>query len=229
MTQQKKPTKGDIERRIRNAVVFVPKEKGTLSIYFDDKGLRLTITDDFAVIATMFHRHVFNAFTAAGVSLPYLYTKRFVEIALANENGILVKDEKGNTRRSYAKLFATLNTKEDKSEYNIAWYYDLWLSNIFSPLYGIGDSKSDAFIVYEQYLHNVARNQTVLSEKPQGMTNKKFIKEIMELVEKYTEGMAEDVIFAPMTDEEKAKAEVVALSEQQQEKTMEDNANGNHE
>lgn len=226
MKQQKKPTKGDMERRMHNAIVLVPKDKDTQSVYFDDKGVRLVITSDFAIIGTMFHRHVFNALTASGVSRPYIYTKRFIEIALANESSILVKDEKGNTKRSYAKLFATLKEKEDKSEYNIAWFYDLWLSNIFAPLYGIGETESEAFLVYEQYLHNVARNHLILSEKPDGMTNKQFIKQTMELVEKYTDGMEETQIFKPLTDDEKAKAEIVALQESQTEKTMEEQANG---
>lgn len=72
--QQKKPTKGDLEKKMRSAVVFVPKDRETISVYFDDKGLRLTTTEDFAIIATGAHQHVFRNVTVAGVSRPYLYT-----------------------------------------------------------------------------------------------------------------------------------------------------------
>lgn len=222
--QQKKPTKSDLERRMRNAVVLVPKDKETKSFYFDDKGLRLTVTEDFAVVATMFHQHVFRAITAQGISRPYLYVKQFIEIALANDCS--VKDEKGYIKHSYAKLFAILKEKEDKAEHNVCWYTDLWLSCIFAPLYSIGESEAESFLVYESYLHNVARNQVVLSEKAEGMTNKQFIKETMALVDKYCEGMTEKEIFAAQTDDEKAQAEIVALNEQQNEKTMEEQANG---
>ena len=224
--QQKKPTRADIERRMHNAVVLVPRDKDTKSIYFDDKGLRLTVTSDYAVIGTLFHRHVFNALTASGISRPYLYTKNFIDIVLKNENDIIVKDEKGNVRRSYAKLFALLKEQENKTDYNICWFYDLWLTNIFSPLYGIGETESEAFLVYERYLRNVARNQVILSEKVNGMTNKQFIKETDDLVAKYIGDMKETEIFKPMTDDEKAKAEVAALSEHQANETMEEQANG---
>lgn len=225
INQQKKPTKAEMERRMNNAIVLVPKDKDTKSIYFDDKALRLTVTSDFAVVATMFHQHVFNALTASGVSRPYLYTKNFIEIVLAQGDEIMVKDARGNRVRSYARLFSVLEAKEDKNEYNLAWYYDLWLNNIFNPLYGIGESESEAFLVYEQYLHNVARNHLILSEKPEGMTNIRFVNETMELVKKYIDGVPEIEIFEPMTDEERAKAEIDALNEEQQQKFMEEQAN----
>ena len=38
--QQKKPTKGDLEKKMRSAVVFVPKDRETISVYFDDKGFK---------------------------------------------------------------------------------------------------------------------------------------------------------------------------------------------
>ena len=108
--QQKKPTKGDLEKKMRSAVVFVPKDRETISVYFDDKGLRLTVTEDFAIIATGAHQHVFRSITVAGVSRPYLYTQRFVEIALANDS--TWKDENGQVRRSYSKLFEIIKNKD---------------------------------------------------------------------------------------------------------------------
>ena len=68
--QQKKPTKGDLEKKMRSAVVFVPKDRETISVYFDDKGLRLTATEDFAIIATGAHQHVYRSITVSGVSRP---------------------------------------------------------------------------------------------------------------------------------------------------------------
>ncbi len=224
--EEKKLTKGQLERRLKNALLHIDKTSDTKSIYFDDKGLRLTVTSDYAIIGTLFHRHVFNALTSSGISRPYLYTKNFIDIVLKNENDIIVKDEKCNVRRSYAKLFALLKEQENKSDYNICWFYDLWLTNIFSPLYGIGETESEAFLVYERYLRNVARNQVILSEKVNGMTNKQFIKETDDLVAKYIGDMKETEIFKPMTDDEKVKAEVEALSEHQANETMEEQANG---
>lgn len=209
--QQKKPTKGDIEKKMRSAVVFVPKDRETISVYFDDKGLRLTATEDFAIIATGAHQHVFRSVTVAGVSRPYLYTKRFIEIALANDS--TWKDEKGQVRRSYSKMFKIIKNKDDKTEYNMCWYIDLWLTNIFSPLYSIDETEIASFIVYEQYLHNVARSQVILSEHTEDMTNLQFVDALIDNEKKYLEGMKEAVIIHKKTDEEKTQEEVAALQE----------------
>jgi len=209
--QQKKATKGDLEKKMRSAVVFVPKDRETISVYFDDKGLRLTATEDFAIIATGAHQHVFRSVTVAGVSRPYLYTKRFIEIALANDS--TWKDEKGQVRRSYSKLFEIIKNKEDKTEYNICWYVDLWLNNIFSPLYSIDETEIASFLVYEQYLHNIAKQQIILSEHTDDMTNLQFVDALLDNEKKYFDGMTESVIIHKKTDEEKTQEEIDALQE----------------
>ena len=48
--QSKKPTNAQLEKRLKCALLHIDKTKDTKSIYFDDKGLRLTINDDFALI-----------------------------------------------------------------------------------------------------------------------------------------------------------------------------------
>lgn len=219
-----KPTKGNLEHKIKSAIVFVEKDKDTKSVYFDDKGLRLTITSDFVVVSTGFHRHVFNNVTSAGVSRPYLYVKRFIDMAL--ENDCVVKDAKGNVTRSYVKLMDILKNKENKSDYNIAWFVDLWLFNIFAPLFTIGESESEAFLVYEDYLHNIARQQSILSEKDKDVTNKAFVDIVMENMKKFTEGMEERVIFKKKTDKELQEENAQALAEHENDKAMEEQANG---
>lgn len=225
--EKKALTKGDLERRIKNAVVLVPRDKDTISIYFDDKGLRLDVTQDYAVISTGFHRHVFNSYTAQGVSRPWLYVKRFIEIALVND--CTVKNAKGETTRSYGKLMAILKEKEDKTEYNVCWYIDLWFNNIFHPLYGIGETEAESFLVYESYLHNIARNHIILSEKVNGMTNLEFINAVVDDVKKFTEGIDERVIFQAKRDEQKMQENIDALQEYENDKAIEEGAQENEQ
>lgn len=225
MENKKKITKNDIERRMRNAIVLVPRDKDYQGVYFDDKGLRVEITQDFAVISTNFHRHVFNSFTAAGVSRPYLYTRRLID--LANDNDCMVKDEKGNVTRSYVKLMSVLQAKADKSEYNVAWYIDLWLSNIFAPLYGIGESEAEAFLCYERYLHNIAHNYVLLSEKTDDMTNVDFVNKVMENEREFIKDMDVRVIFPKKTDDELRAENAQAVDEHETAKFMEGQADEN--
>lgn len=216
--EEKKLTNGQLERRLKNALLHIDKTRDTKSIYFDDKGLRLTATEDFAIIETSFHRHVFNSITSQGISRPYLYTQRFIEIALAND--CMVNDAKGNVTRSYGKLMAILKEKEDQTEFRVAWYFDLWLNNIFHPLYGIGETEIESFLVYESYLHNLARNKIILSEKTEDITNKMFIEQIGKELVEFTKDVDEHVVFPKKTDEERKKEEIDALGEIAEEKSI---------
>ena len=203
-----------MERRIENAIVFVPKTKDTLSIFFSDKGVRLTVTDDKAVIATGYHQHVFESYNMSGMSRPYLYTRRIVELAL--ENDCEQRDEKGNvTGYSYSSLLDTLNTKEDKAEYNIAYYYNWWLMNIFSSLYGIGETVSETFITYLDYVCVIAKNAIILSEKTEDMTNRAFLDKFIENVKEFTKDMTEGVIFPKKSDEEVMQENIEAVQNEE--------------
>jgi len=213
--EQKKETRATIERKIKNAIVFVPKTKDTVSIFFSDKGVRLVADNDGCVIETNYHRHVYSNITAAGVSRPYLYTKRVIEIA--NDNIDAIKTESGY---SYQRLLDVLKAKDDKSEYNIVTYYDWFLFNIFQPLYGIGETEIESFLVYEDYIHNIARNAILLSEKTEDMTNKQFIQKVFDNMKEFTDGLTESVLFPKKTDEERMKEEVEAIAQTEQEQAM---------
>jgi hypothetical protein len=223
MEQKKtKPTNGQLLRRLKNAVVHIDKDKSYQSVYWSDKGLRLETTDEYCVISTGFHRHIFDAFNSAqGVSRPYLYTKRVIEIA--NEN---LKDIEVDGGYSFQKLLEVLKAKEDKSEYNIVTYVSWWFEIIFAPLYSIDESEAGSFLVYEAYLHHIARQAVLLSEKKEDMTNKQFFDEVIKNMQNFIEGVDEHVIFHKMTDEEMAQANIEALTQNEQEQAMEAQING---
>lgn len=212
--EQKKETRAQLERRINNAIIFIPKDKDTKSVFFSDKGIRLTVTNDTAIIETNYHRHVFSNFTSFGLSRPYLYTKQLVDMANAN-------DCKTSDGYSYERLMNLLKEKENKGDYNIFWYIDKWLYNIFQPLYSIGESDAEAFLVYESYIHNMARNSVVLSEKVNDITNKDFINSVCDCIKEFTEELEEHVLFPKKTDEELMQENIEAIQEQEQNDAME--------
>lgn len=214
-----KPSKGTLERQIKSAITFVPKDKETKSIYFDDKGLKLTVTMDYCVIATGAHQHVFNAITSSGMSKPYIYVKQFLDIAL--ENDCDVYDENGTfVGRSYAKLMQVLKEKEDKTQYNICWFVDLYFFNIFAPLYQIDETEAGAFFIYESYLHNIACNHVLLEERKEDVTNVAYFNKVIELEKSFIENINETVILKAKTDEERITDEIEALQEVENEKVI---------
>lgn len=218
--EKKKLTRDQLERRINNSLVFVPRDKDYISVYFSDKGLRIEATKDNCVISTNFHKHVFDAYnTSTIVSRPYIYTKRLIEIALEND----CKSEDGY---SFAKLLDTLKGKEDKTEYNIVVYVDWWITNCFQPLYSIGESEVESFLVYESYLHNIARNAVLLGEKNEDLTNRQFFANVIKNMQDFIDGVDERVIFHKKSDEELAKESIEALQEQMYNDSMEGQGDG---
>ena len=213
--EQKKETRASIERKIKNAVAFVPKDKGTISIFFSDKGVRLTSTMDSAVIAFGYSQTIYSNFTAAGISRPYLYTKRIIEIA--NEN---LKDIEVDGGYSYQRLLDVLNEKEDKSEYNIVTYFSWFLQNLFSPQFGIAEDEVSSFLVYEDYIHNIAQNSVLLSERNEDLTNKQFIDKVIANIKDFTDNLEESILLHKKTDEEVMKENIESAASFESENAM---------
>lgn len=218
MDKQKKPTNAQLQKRIANALIHVDKTKDCQTIFFDDKGLRLTVTEDFAIIETGYHRHLFNNYTSDGISRPWLYTKRIIEIA--NENDCKVGDG-----YSYQRLMQVLKDKEDKSDYNIATYIDWWLMNVFSPLYSIGENEAQAFMVYLDYMHNIAKNAILFEEHKDGLTNKQFIDKYIDLIRDFTNGIDERQVFVAKSDEDVMRENIEVMQQDENDKILQEQLN----
>ena len=221
MEQKKKLTNAQLQKRIENAIVFVPKTKDTVSVFFSDKGVRLVADNDGCVIETNYHRHVFSNITAAGVSRPYLYTKRVIEIVNAN-----LKDIEDGGGYSYQRLLEVLKAKEDKTEYNIVTYYEWWLMVIFDGLYSIGESEIESFLVYFKYIGIIATNSILLDEHKEDMTNKQFIQKVFDNIKEFTDNLTENILFPKKTDKELIEEEIEAIAQTEQEQAMEAQTDG---
>jgi len=208
--QKKSPSKEQLLRRIQHSPLHLERTKHTDSVYFSDKGLRLTVddTENYALVGTNFHTHVFTAYTSGGFSRPYLYLANFVTMTLEHEKEITTEDG-----LSYTRLFEVLKAQEDQTQYNIAKYVDWWLYNIFAPLYEIGEGSASSFLVYETYLHNIARNYITLDEHTEDMTTGMFLAALDAKMRELTEGMPDEVLFAKKTDEERMAEEIEALGD----------------
>jgi hypothetical protein len=75
----------------------------------------------------------------------------------------------------------------------------------------------EAFIVYENYLHNVACNSILLSEKTEDVTNKQFVEKVAQALKEYVADAEEVVVFKKKSDEELMKENIDAIQEQENE------------
>ena len=207
--EKKKDSRAQLEKKIGNSLLFIEKTKDTKTVFFKDKMLTISITNDFALIETSFHRHVFSAITGNGYSRPYLYASAFVDIVKEKN----IKDEEGNYK--YADLMDSLKNDEDKKNMQICWLFDLYLFNIFMPLYSIGESEFECFSVYEQYLHNIAKSSISLSERNEDITNKQYIEKVCSLLKDFTKDIVESVVLEKLTDEDIKEREMEAIKEQE--------------
>lgn len=227
--ENKKPTNAQLTSRIKNSPLHLDRTADTKSIYFSDKGLRLTYDDKemYTLIATNYHTHVFNNFNGDGVSAPYMFTKRVVEIMTdliaeienGKIEGVKKEDVFGNGYQ-FETLKNILEGKEDKTDYYVVSLYGQYLFNIFMPLYSIGLGRVESFMVYEDFMHNVARNSILLSEKTDDMTNKEFIKSVYAEIKKFTDDVEEYVLFPKKSDEEVMKENIDAIMQQETEDFM---------
>ena len=212
-------TREQLARRISNAVVMVNKTKDYIGVYFDDKGLRLECSDDCAIVSTLFHRHVFNMVTSSGISKPYVFISKVIDFALTND--CTVVDENGNTTRSWAKLFDVLKAKQDDTEYHLLWYVDIWLETIFAPLYSIGEGIAESFLVYERYMHEMARNHVLMESlehrTESAVTNIEYANKVLELEKSFLEGIEPNEIFTKQSKEEEIKENIAALDDMEKE------------
>ena len=102
--EQKKATRGELEKRIKNAQLIVDKGKNYKAFYFADRGIGIYICQDYIVSTTNFHQHVWNRIDAMGYNTTCLMLESLVDIANAHSEEIQDKNEKGEIYYSLDKL-----------------------------------------------------------------------------------------------------------------------------
>lgn len=207
----KKLSNKQLQARIDKALIHIDRTKETREMYFIDKGLKITTTEDFCMIGTASHTHVFDAITSAGISKPYIYANKILDIAFATDFGTKAD---GGMVYSFSKLVEKLKADGKELEYNIVIYYSWYLFNIFFPLYSIDENGASSFLVYFNYLFNLASSQVFLGEHKDGLTTKAFIAQQRLLFDKFLQNVDDMAMFEPISDAERAQREIDAFKEQ---------------
>ena len=218
--QTRKPTNAQLERRLEKAVLHIDRTRDTKEVYFSDRGVRIIVTPDEAIIATLFHNHVFHRMTSNGVSKPYEYTNSVIDIALSLGDAIEVK----GVGLSFNKMVDLLeNDVEKTTERLIVWLWDKWVMNIMMPLYDIDSNSGSSFITFLKFLCNIAHQDIILGENTQGMTTKGYIKTFMEKIEEFTKDLEDNEIWPAMSEDEKVEKEMEAIFEHETQETIRQN------
>ena len=76
------------------------------------------------------------------------------------------------------------------------------MQNLFSPQFGIAEDEVSSFLVYEDYIHNIAKNSVLLSERNEDLTNKQFIDKVIANIKDFTDNLEESILLHKKTVEE---------------------------
>jgi hypothetical protein len=161
--EQKKPTKKQIEKKLKEATVFV--DKAEKSIYLADIGVGIYISKFQTVLSTNFHRHVWENINSVGYSGVFMYLNSFLDIVLAKLDDIKDKNTKGELYYSFGKLKSCSLSENERM---IVSKVEMFIYSVNDGLYSIG-SNSDQMgvMLYLDYLYTMSK-ATLISELPEG-------------------------------------------------------------
>ena len=174
--EQKKPTRAQLENKIKNATLIVGKSKK--SITFGDSGITIYSCKDEIVCSTLSHSHVYQRMLSTGnVSLPCLFLDALVMIAFEHLDEISEKDSEGNVSYSLRKLIRLETLKKNDRE--IVYSANVFLFNINEPLYGIGTTANDATNLFATFNLLTSKADTFLNARSEDVMQNEFYNELI--------------------------------------------------
>ena len=174
--EQKKPTRAQLESKIKNATLIVGKAKK--SITFGDSGITIYSCKDEVVCSTLSHSHVYQRMLSTGnVSIPCLFLDALVMIAFEHLDEISEKDIEGNVSYSLRKLIRLETLKKNDRE--IVYSANIFLFNINEPLYGIGTTANDATNLFATFNLLTSKADTFLNARSEDVMQNEFYNELI--------------------------------------------------
>lgn len=208
-SNKKKPTLSQLQKKIENAVVFVERDnKSYNSVYFDDRGLSLEVTNDFAVVSRLSFRMIFNAIVPSGYSRIYLVIKKIIEMA-QNYGCDIEKD--GKNIKSFWTLWENVTNSnkgeiEKTEDTSILALFSSWLDVQHCSVFSLSERVQDVFTI--QFMHKAFVLLFGVLSKPydKDMTNVDIMKEFeKELKAFIKEKHGAFVVLQKETEEKKAQ------------------------
>lgn len=228
--QEKKPTNGQLQKRISNAVIHVDRTKDTKEVYFEDRGIRIVVSDGRAIISQLSFTMVFDEIVAGGYSRIYATLSHVVDVA--HKYDCMVVDNKGNkTGYSFWKLRDEIN-KSNKEGHEIdaaiVTKFHIWFSLHQSSMFLLSERPDFTFAMGAQYALNAIISGAISKPYDKDMTNKDLFKVISDEFNTFRENYKEeDIVLRKETDEERKQAIAKAMEEDAIEKGLKGEGDGN--
>lgn len=168
MEQPKKQSKAQLEKKIADAIVMVPKEHAK-TIHLDDRGITFTVTDDYTVISTNYHRSVFTNYTSEGMCTVYYQVNMFIDTL--NEYKALgeVKDDKGNVTAFRLDKLMSNKDKIEKADLNFINRIDKWSMVLTEPLFALTPTHVSSMSLHTMWVSFLSKSNLLLESRDEDM------------------------------------------------------------
>lgn len=208
-------TKEQLQRRLDKAVLHIDRTKEFKSCYFADRGLRITVEEDVALVGRQSYVLMFEKVVAGGYSRIYMLLSNMVD--MANRYDCTAKDAKGEQYMSYYKLREILSGDAGaKIDYNVFVIFTAWFDVLQSTLFLSPESPEEMFALNGIYALNTIVHGAVSKPYEKDMTSNELWGEIQKDISEYVGSMGDDyVVLKHKTDEEKEKELSEVLNEMQ--------------
>lgn len=209
---EKKMTKEQLQRRLDKAVLHIDRTKSFKSCYFADRGIRISVEEDAALIGRSSYTMVFDRIVSGGFSRIYMILSSVVD--MANKYDCDVMNADGDHYTSFYKLRDTLSkTEEAKGEYNVFVIFSAWFDVLQSTLFLAPEKPDEMFALNSIYVLNTIVHGTVAKPYEKDMTCKELWNEIRKDFDDYVSGISDDyLVLKYKTKEEQEKEIAEAIS-----------------
>ena len=231
MEQKKKLTNAQLQKRISRAIVHIDRTKDTKEVFFDDRGIRIVISDERAIISQLSFMMTFNEIVSGGYSRNYMVLNRIVE--MVDEYDCVVVNEKGEKSVSFWKLYDSVknSTKEwHEADNGIITKFIIWFGVMQSSMFMLSERTDFTFALGTQYAMNSIISGSISKFYEKDMTNKELLSEIAKEFDAYRNGVEEEfVVMKKESEEDRKQAIADAIQQNEQEQAMEARINGSQD
>lgn len=213
MANNVKLTREQLQRRLDKAVLHIDRTKGFKSVYFADRGIRIVVEDEVALIGRQSFTLMFDKVVSGGYSRIYIILSSIVD--MANRFDCTERDSRGEQFTSFYKLRNTLrNDGQDGGEYNVFVIFTAWFDVIQSTLFLAPEKPDEMWSLNSIYALNTIVHGVVSKPYEKDMSNRELWDELLKEINEYSESMNGDyLVLRHRTKEEQEKELADALAE----------------